>query len=103
MDGVVSRFESVRLSDGHLLTVKGDAQKIRDQFFIGRPTFLRCFKWQTYSVLFFKFPINICTVERCQVDPQNSEVSNKVIHLTLKRVGTHCRTCPFIVIKDSSD
>lgn len=47
MDAMVAKFDRLRVSKGHLLTVKDDAQKIRDAFFHGKPT---CF--ETYSVIF---------------------------------------------------
>lgn len=49
MDAMVAKFDRLRVSKGHLLTVKDDAQKIRDAFFHGKPT---CLKLQTYSVIF---------------------------------------------------
>lgn len=39
MDAMVAKFYRLRVSKGHLLTVKDDAQKIRDAFFHGKPTF----------------------------------------------------------------
>ena len=71
MEAVVAKFDRLRVSKGYLLTVKDNARKIRDAFFHGKPIF---YKWQTYSVIFAKFPIIICTVERCQVDPRNPEL-----------------------------
>ena len=36
MNAMVARFDRLRVSKGHLLTVKDDAQKIRDAFFHGK-------------------------------------------------------------------
>lgn len=35
-NAMVARFDRLRVSKGHLLTVKDDAQKIRDAFFHGK-------------------------------------------------------------------
>lgn len=77
MDAMVAKFVRLRVSKGHLLTVKDDAQKIRDAFFHGKPT---CFEMAnlfchllSYSD-FAKFLVISCTVERCKVGPRNSEL-----------------------------
>lgn len=36
MEGVISRFQELRVSKGHLLTVKGDVQRVKDAFFVGK-------------------------------------------------------------------
>ncbi|PFX30928.1 Schlafen family member 5 [Stylophora pistillata] len=40
MIDMLSRFQQMRVSEGHLLTVRGDVQRIRDAFFKGDDTFL---------------------------------------------------------------
>ena len=37
-EAMISKFTELHVSKGHLLTVKGDAQKIKDTFFAGNPT-----------------------------------------------------------------
>ena len=39
MDAMVAKFGRLHVSKGHLLTLKDEAQKIRDAFFRGKSTF----------------------------------------------------------------
>lgn len=39
MNDMLSRFQQMRVSEGHLLTVRGDVQRIKDAFFKGDDTF----------------------------------------------------------------
>ena len=80
MNAMVDRFDRLRVSKGHLLTVKDDAQKIRDAFFHGKPTCFEIFEMAdlfchllSYSD-FAKFLVISCTVERCKVGPRNSKL-----------------------------
>lgn len=80
MDVMVAKFDRLRVSKGHLLTVKDDAQKIRDAFFHGKPTCFEIFEMAdlfchllSYSD-FAKFLVISCTVERCKVGPRNSKL-----------------------------
>ena len=34
---MLSKFQQMHVSKGHLLTVRGDVQKIKDAFFTGKP------------------------------------------------------------------